>query len=67
MDAETDELVLVEGWASGCGPCLAKFPELRELYASYPDAEFQVFTVRSMKLMKSGNRIPKSRNYHGSI
>lgn len=44
-DAETDELVLLEWWATGCGPCFAKFPELKELYASYQDAEFQAITV----------------------
>lgn len=44
-DAETDELVFLEWWASGCGRCFAKFPRLKELSASYQDAEFQAITV----------------------
>lgn len=42
---ETNDLVLVEWWASWCGPCIAKFPELKKLYASYQDAGFQVITI----------------------
>lgn len=42
---DTSELVLVEWWASWCGPCIAKFPDLKKLYAAYREEGFQVITV----------------------
>lgn len=42
---ETSDVVLVEWWASWCGPCIAKFPELKKLYASYQDTGFQVISI----------------------
>lgn len=42
---ETHDVVLVEWWASWCGPCIAKFPELKKLYASHHEAGFQVITI----------------------
>lgn len=38
-------MVLVEFWASWCAPCIAKFPTLKNLYAEYQDAGFEVLTV----------------------
>ncbi|MCY3627148.1 MAG: TlpA disulfide reductase family protein [Gammaproteobacteria bacterium] len=42
---ETNDVVLVEWWASWCGPCIEKFPKLKKLHASYDQAGFQVITI----------------------
>ena len=42
---ETNDVVLVEWWASWCGPCIEKFPKLKKLHASYREAGFQVITL----------------------
>lgn len=42
---EKNEVVLVEWWASWCGPCIEKFPTLKKLHASYHEAGFQVITI----------------------
>ena len=42
--AEKD-LVLIDFWASWCGPCIADFPELKKLYSAYTDENFEIVGV----------------------
>ena len=42
--AERD-FVLIDFWASWCGPCIADFPELKKLYAAYNDEGFEIVGV----------------------
>lgn len=42
---ESNDVVLVEWWASWCGPCIEKFPDLKKLHATYLEAGFQVLSV----------------------
>lgn len=39
------EMVLVDFWASWCGPCIASFPALKEMYAAYNDRGFEIIGI----------------------
>lgn len=39
------KVVFVNFWWSGCGPCLAEMPEIDEVYKSFGDRDFTVFSV----------------------
>ena len=38
------ELVLVEFWASWCGPCRVEIPHMKQAYARYADQGFEIFS-----------------------
>lgn len=40
-----DKVILVDVWASWCGPCKQEFPFLIELYDKYSDKDFSILTV----------------------
>ena len=40
-----NDLVLIDFWASWCGPCIADFPELKKLHTAYTDEEFEIVGV----------------------
>ena len=43
--AGTKDMVLIDFWASWCGPCIATFPELKKLHAAYTDEDFEIVGV----------------------
>lgn len=40
-----NDSVLIDFWASWCGPCIADFPELKKLHAAYTDESFEIVGV----------------------
>lgn len=42
---EKNQLVLVEFWASWCGPCIEAIPALKDLYAAYREHGFEIVSI----------------------
>ncbi len=40
-----NELVLIDFWASWCGPCIAEMPDLKQVYKEFGPDGFEVITV----------------------
>ena len=45
LSSFTGKVVLIDFWASWCGPCRASNPHIRKLYNKFKDAGFEVFAV----------------------
>ncbi|MCY3884975.1 MAG: TlpA disulfide reductase family protein [Gammaproteobacteria bacterium] len=41
---QENEVVLIDFWASWCAPCIAKFPDMKKLYASYEESGFEILS-----------------------
>jgi thiol-disulfide isomerase/thioredoxin len=48
------KVVVLDFWATWCGPCLATFPQIRELVAHYKDLDVVVLGVTSVQGYVSG-------------
>lgn len=40
-----NEVVLIDFWASWCGPCIAQFPHLKKLYSEYAEKGFEIVGI----------------------
>src|SRR5690606_26545010 len=45
MSAHRGEVILVNFWATWCGPCITEIPDLQELYETYGDQGLTVLGV----------------------
>ena len=43
--ASEKDMVLIDVWASWCGPCIAAFPELKKLHAAYSVRNFEIVGI----------------------
>ncbi len=58
------KVVLVDCWATWCSPCMAKMPKLKELYARWHHAGFEVVGINFDDDL---DKLRKARDKHGLL
>lgn len=41
----SNDVILIDFWASWCGPCIEMFPTLRRLYSKYNESGFEIVSI----------------------
>jgi thiol-disulfide isomerase/thioredoxin len=67
--------LLIDFWASWCGPCRASFPHMRELYAQYKGKNFEILSLSTdrdkaawMKALEQDNNPwPQAHDQQGKV
>jgi peroxiredoxin len=62
----TDRLMLVNFWATWCGPCVTEFPDLQQTYRMYRNRQFDLVAVSSNDPSEREDVLAFLREQHAS-
>lgn len=66
-DSMKDKLVLIDYWATWCGPCKAMFPMLDRVYADFKGEKFEMLSVSVDKNGETLDKFLKNRHFPNPV
>jgi thiol-disulfide isomerase/thioredoxin len=67
MNNDSDKLLLINIWATWCGPCVIEYPEFINIHRMYKDRDFEFISISADKLSSKDKALKFLANKNSAV